>query len=69
MFQLPNVPFTEIETFVASTFVIALGCIHLWKTFRSELKSKKCVFCGEMTPADEYTHHLEICGLKNWRPK
>jgi len=62
--QLLEISFWEVELFLAGGFVLALGALHLWRTFMSELRSRKCVFCGEAVPPDEYAHHLEICGLK-----
>ena len=64
MFQLPDIEYFQIEAILASVFLLALLTLHLWRTIKAELRSRKCVFCDEQFPADEYTHHLEICGLK-----
>ena len=55
-------PFPEAG--LAGAFVLALATIHLWRAVHSELRPRKCVFCGESVAADEHPHHLEICGLK-----
>jgi hypothetical protein len=64
MFKLPEIPYFEIEIMLAGAFVLTLGVLHLWRTVRSEVLPRKCVFCGDTVPAHEHTHHLEICGLK-----
>jgi len=64
MVHLPEVPYFQIEMLIAGAFVLALGAIHLWRAIKSELRSRRCVFCGESIAPDEHAHHLEICGLK-----
>jgi len=58
-----EIPYFEIEAALAGAFVLALATIHLWRAVHSELRPRKCVFCGESIAADEHPHHLEICGL------
>lgn len=64
MFQLPEIQFNSIEGYflcvIALLLVFALGK----RIIKHEFLPKKCVFCGASVPADEHTHHLEICGLK-----
>lgn len=62
--DLPDIPYFQIELLIAGAFVLALGSLHLWRTFRAETRPRKCVFCGVTVPPDEHAHHLEICGLK-----
>jgi hypothetical protein len=64
MSESPERLYFELEMIVAGAFVVAIGALHLWRTFRSETRPRKCVFCDDLIPADEYAHHLEICGLK-----
>jgi hypothetical protein len=64
MVQLPEVPYFQIEMRIVGAFVLALLAIHLWRVIKSELRSRRCVFCGKSIAPDEHAHHLEICGLK-----
>src|SRR5271165_2570830 len=58
-----EIPYFQIEAGLAGAFVLALATIHLWRAVHSELRPRKCVFCGETVDAEEHPHHLEICGL------
>jgi hypothetical protein len=64
VFYIPDIPYIQIELLLAGVFVLALAAIHLWRTFRAEVRPRTCVFCGHSVPAAEHAHHLEICGLK-----
>jgi hypothetical protein len=64
MFHLPEVPFNELHAFFYGSGALIFGLILLVRFIRSEVRPRKCVFCGEKIPADEHAHHLEICGLK-----
>jgi hypothetical protein len=61
---MPEISFNAFEAFLfgALALVLAAGIVH--RIIRDEFRRKKCVFCGDLVPADEHAHHLEICGLK-----
>ena len=64
MLPWPEIPFNSLESFVFC-FVGALLSVGLGRRIlQSEFGRKECVFCGASVPSDEYSHHLEICGLK-----
>jgi hypothetical protein len=68
MQHLPEIPYLWIEGLLVGLVVLILAVIHLWRMVRSEVQPRRCVFCGESIPNDDYTHHLEICGLKTlWK--
>jgi hypothetical protein len=43
---------------------VALALRLAKRMIKAEFSKKRCVFCGEKIPADEHSHHLEICSLK-----
>lgn len=64
MSHIPEIPFNYLEAllFGAVAAVSAVGVAR--RIIKQDFGKKKCVFCGGEIPADEYEHHLEICGLK-----
>jgi hypothetical protein len=62
--QLPEVPYSQIESSIVETFVLLLLVIHLWRAIKSEFCSRRCVLCEKSVAPDEHAHHLEICGLR-----
>jgi hypothetical protein len=64
MFHFEEIPYSHIEALLVGAFILALAVIHLWRTLKSELRKRECVFCGKAVPSDEHAHHLEICGLR-----
>lgn len=60
-------PFNTVETLVLGGLALGLVASIAIKILKAEFRSKECVFCGRSVPADEYAHHLEICGLKKLR--
>jgi hypothetical protein len=61
---MPEIPYFWFEAALLGFVTLVLLGIHLWRVIRSEVRFRKCVFCGESVACEDYTHHLEICGLK-----
>lgn len=64
MDDMPMIPFLWMEATLLGSVALTLAAIHFWRIIRSELRPRKCVFCGDSIPAIEHEHHLETCGLR-----
>lgn len=64
---MPEIQFNAFEAFLFSALALLLTAGLVKRIIKAEFRRKKCVFCGHSIPADEYSHHLEICGLRHSR--
>ncbi len=64
VFHIPDIPFNSIDVLLLGLLGLALVGKLVFRFLKAEFGRHTCVLCGEAVPADEYTHHLEICGLK-----
>jgi hypothetical protein len=64
MLQVPAIPYMEIEIVLAGAFVLLHFAVLLWRGVKAEIGHRVCPFCSKRVAADEYSHHLELCGLK-----
>ena len=64
MFDIPEIPYSQLEALAIGAFALAFVLIHLSRSLARELRPRHCVFCETKIRASDYEHHLEICGLK-----
>ena len=64
MFQLPEIPFNELDSFLLASAVTILGAIFLYGRIRSEICPRTCDLCGRRVRPDEHAHHVTVCALK-----
>jgi hypothetical protein len=64
MDELPEIPFLWIDATLIGFVALALLAIHLWRVLRSEFRRRRCIFCGESIPSEDYADHVAIHGLK-----
>ena len=62
--HIPDSPLNTVESAIFGVVALLSAMRVAKRILKDEFYSKRCAFCGNLIPADEHAHHLEMCGLK-----